>query len=160
MTDQSVRPAITAADRRLLDLLQSNGRISNQELADAAALSPSACWRRVRALEEAGVIERYMGVVNPAAVGLAFHATVHVELARHQVTHIDAFIEAVLARPEVMDCFATTGDADYYLRVRCKDLEAYNDFLERFLFGLEGVSNVRTNVILRQIKHEQRLDIS
>ncbi len=147
-------------DRRILKCLQEDGRISNQELAEAVGMSTSACWRRVRALEQQGVITRYGAVVDPQLVGLNFHATVHVELARHQVKHIDAFIDAVTARPEVMDCFATTGDADYYLRVRCRDLDAYNEFLESFLFGVQGVAHVRTNVILRQIKHEQRLQLS
>jgi Lrp/AsnC family leucine-responsive transcriptional regulator len=148
---------IQAADRQLLDALQQDGRISNQDLAERAAMSTSACWRRVKALEENGVIERYTALVNPEAVGLGFHAMVHVVLSRHQATHVERFIEAVMTRPEVLDCFATTGDADYHLRIRCRDLAAYNAFLEEFMFALEGVSTVKTNLILRQLKHETRL---
>ena len=148
---------IQQVDRQLLNALQEDGRISNQDLAERAAMSASACWRRVRALEEGGVIERYTALVNPEAVGLGFHAMVHVVLSRHQAGHVENFIQAVMTRPEVLDCFATTGDADYHLRIRCRDLAAYNAFLEEFMFSLEGVSTVKTNLILRQLKHETRL---
>lgn len=150
---------IPAADRQILMALQQDGRISNQDLAERAAMSASACWRRVRALEESGVIMRYTALVDPEAVGLVFHAMVHVVLSRHHAGHVAAFIDAVTARPEVLDCFATTGDADYHLRVRCRDLSAYNAFLEEFLFALEGVSTVKTNLILRQIKHETSVEV-
>ncbi|MDP2733604.1 MAG: Lrp/AsnC family transcriptional regulator [Hoeflea sp.] len=144
-------------DRQILMALQQDGRISNQDLAERAAMSASACWRRVRALEDAGIITRYAALVDPEKIGLSFHAMVHVVLSRHQAGHVASFIEAALARPEVLDCFATTGDADYHLRIRCRDLSAYNAFLEDFLFALEGVSSVKTNLILRQLKHETRL---
>ncbi|KGF71220.1 AsnC family transcriptional regulator [Hoeflea sp. BAL378] len=147
------------ADRPLLEALQQDGRISNQDLAERAAMSASACWRRVRALEEGGVITRYTAIIDPEKVGLSFHAMVHVGLSRHQAHHVENFIRSVTARPEVLDCFATTGDADYHLRVRCRDLAAYNAFLEDFLFALEGVSTVRTNLILRQLKHETRVEV-
>lgn len=151
--------AIQAIDLRLLATLQDNGRISNQDLAESVAMSASACWRRVKALEQQGVIERYAALVNPEACGLVFHAMVHVVLSRHQAVHVENFIEAVMTRPEVLDCFATTGDADYHLRVRCRDLSAYNAFLEKFLFAFEGVSTVKTNLILRQLKHETRFSL-
>jgi len=150
---------IQAADRQILKALQDDGRISNQDLAERAAMSASACWRRVKALEEGGVIERYTALVNPEAVGLSFHAMVHVVLSRHQASHVESFIQAVMGRAEVLDCFATTGDADYHLRIRCKDLSAYNAFLEEFMFALEGVSTVKTNLILRQLKHETRVEV-
>jgi Lrp/AsnC family leucine-responsive transcriptional regulator len=150
---------IQPSDRRILMALQQDGRISNQDLAEHAAMSASACWRRVRALEQGGVIERYTALVNPDAIGLNFHAMVHVVLSRHHAGHVATFIDAVLERPEVLDCFATTGDADYHLRVRCRDLAAYNAFLEDFLFALDGVSTVRTNLILRQIKHETSVEV-
>jgi len=148
---------IPASDRQILNALQEDGRISNQELAERANMSASACWRRVKALEEGGVIERYTALIDPEAVGLSFHAMVHVVLSRHQAGHVENFIQAVMTRAEVLDCFATTGDADYHLRVRCRDLSAYNAFLEEFMFALEGVSTVKTNLILRQLKHETRL---
>ncbi|MEQ8295621.1 MAG: Lrp/AsnC family transcriptional regulator [Nitratireductor sp.] len=141
-------------DRRLLQLLQRDGRISNQELAEKVGLSASACWRRVRALEEAGIIRRYVALVDAASAGMAFHAIVNVSLTRHDHGHVDTFIAEVSQRPEVLDCFATTGEADYHLRVVCRDLAAYNGFLEGFLFRLPGIANVRTNLVLKDIKQE------
>jgi DNA-binding Lrp family transcriptional regulator len=146
-------------DRRILRILQRDGRISNQDLAEQAAMSPSACWRRVRALEEAGVILRYAAVLDPDACGLTFHAIVHVQLARHEERFVEGFVEAVSRRPEVLDCFATTGEADYHLRVLCADLEAYNAFLERFLFRVPGVESARTNLVLREVKHDLALPL-
>ncbi|MGG7644315.1 Lrp/AsnC family transcriptional regulator [Rhodovulum sp. YNF3179] len=144
-------------DRRLLDILQREGRISNADLAERAALSASACWRRVRALEEAGVIRRYAALIDAAEIGMGFHAIVHVQLTRHAPEAVNTFIEAVRHRAEVQDCFATAGEADYHLRVVCRDLEAYNAFLDGFLFRLPGIANVRTNMVLKQIKHEPAL---
>lgn len=141
-------------DRRLLRALQEDARISNQALAERAGMSASACWRRVRALEEAGVIRRYSTLVDAPAAGLGFHAIAHVMLTRHDHRHVDTFIAEVRRRPEVLDCFATTGEADYHLRVVCENLDAYNRFLEGFLFRLPGIANVRTNLVLKDIKQE------
>ncbi|MFW8633690.1 Lrp/AsnC family transcriptional regulator [Cribrihabitans pelagius] len=140
-------------DRRILALLQEDCRITNAELAEAAGMSPSALWRRVRALEDAGVIRRYSAVVDPAELGLQFHAIVHVHLTRHDPDKLVEFIRAVENSPLVQDCYATTGQADYHLRVLAPDLEAYNRFLEGFLFRLPAVASAQTNVVLRSIKH-------
>ena len=150
---------IKQQDRRILRVLQREGSISNQDLADKSAMSASSCWRRVHALEEAGVIRRYTALVDAYKVGLSFHAVVHIQLARHDSSDVKNFIAEVSRRPEVLDCFATTGEADYHLRVRCRDIESYNEFLEGFLFLLRGVANVRTNLVLREIKHETGLGI-
>ncbi|HEU4986489.1 MAG TPA: Lrp/AsnC family transcriptional regulator [Rhizobiaceae bacterium] len=146
-------------DRRILTALQKNGRISNQELADASGMSPSACWRRVRSLEAAGIIRRYAALLDEGKAGLSFHAIVHVTLTRHDHSHVDTFIAEVRRRSEVLDCFATTGEADYHLRVVCTDLAAYNRFLEGFLFRLPGIANVRTNLVLKDIKHETAIPL-
>jgi len=142
-------------DLRILTLLQKDSRISNADLADAVGMSASALWRRVRSMEEAGVIERYGAVVSPARMGLGFEAIVHVRLTRHDPDKIVGFIRAVEASAEVQDCYATTGQADYHLRVLCRDLDAYNRFLEDFLFRLPALENAQTNVILRTIKRNQ-----
>ncbi|MBK0327406.1 Lrp/AsnC family transcriptional regulator [Rhodobacteraceae bacterium F11138] len=139
-------------DIRILAHLQKDCRISNADLAESVGMSASALWRRVRSLEEAGVIERYGAVVNPAQMGLAFHAIVHVQLTRHEQGRLDDFIHAVEGRSEVQECYATTGQSDYYLRVLCRDLDAYNRFLEDFLFRLPAVDSAQTNVVLRTIK--------
>ena len=122
-------------------------------------MSASACWRRVRALEEAGVIRGYAALVDPARAGLEFQAVVHVMLTRHDHSHVDTFIAEVGRRPEVLDCFATTGEADYHLRVLCRDLDAYNQFLEGFLFRLPGIANVRTNLVLKSIKQANAIPL-
>jgi Lrp/AsnC family leucine-responsive transcriptional regulator len=151
--DIPVQPApLTALDRRLIRLLQRDARISNQDLADQAALSASACWRRVKALEAAGVITGYIAEISAERAGLLFGAIVHVRLERHERAHVDDFIEAVSQRAEVLELFATTGEADYHMRVLCPDKESYNRFLDDFLFRLPGLAQVRTNLILKDIK--------
>ncbi|MEM8740817.1 MAG: Lrp/AsnC family transcriptional regulator [Pseudomonadota bacterium] len=150
--------SVEDADRRVLQILQRDGRISNQDLAAEAGLSNSACWRRVRALEAAGVIRGYAARLDAGQLGLGFHAMVHVHLTRHAGDTVDGFVTAIRARAEVLDCFATTGEADYHLRVMCADLDAYNRFLD-VLFQLPGVASARTNLVLREIKQDGALPI-
>jgi len=139
-------------DLRILDLLQRDSRLSNQELAERVGMSTSACWRRVRALEEAGVIRGYRAEVDPRRIGLDFHAIIHVRLVRHSRAIVEQFVEEVMRHDEVQDCYATTGEADYHLRVLCRDLDAFNEFMERTLFQLDGIANIQTNLVLRHIK--------
>ncbi len=143
---------ISDTDRQILAALQKDCRIPNSDLAERVGMSASACWRRVRALEEAGVIDRYAAQVNPGALGLQFQAIVHVQLVRHDPDGIVNFIRAIEHADEVQECYATTGTADYHLRVLTRDIEAYNRFLEEFLFRLPAVSSAQTNVVLRTIK--------
>ena len=150
---------ISEADRRLLRLLQGDARLSNQDLAERVGMSPSACWRRVKQLEEAEVITAYPAIVDAAAAGLAFSAIVHVTLTRHEAAHAAAFVARIGERPEVLECFSTTGEADYHLRVVCRDKDAYNAFLEDFLFRLPAIAHVRTNLILKEIKSTSRLPL-
>lgn len=150
---------LTDADRRILRTLQADSRISNQELAESAGMSASACWRRVRALEEAGVIAGYPAVLDAGRCGLGFSAVVHVTMTRHDASQLDVFIDRIAERPEVLECYSTTGEADYHLRVVCRDKEAYNDFLEGFMFRLPGIAHVRTNLILKDIKQHGRLPV-
>ena len=142
-------------DGQILQHLQTDSRMSNADLAGRVGMSASALWRRVRALEETGIIERYGAVVNPSAMGLGFEAIVHVHLTRHDPERIVDFIRAVEISTEVQECYATTGQADYHLRVLCRDLAAYNVFLEDFLFRLPAVASAQTNVVLRTIKRNR-----
>ncbi len=146
-------------DTKILRALQHNGRMSNQELADAVNMSTSSCWRRVKQLEEKGIIDGYSASLNAEACGFHFHAIVMVQLARHNPDSVDEFIQAVTSREEVLDCFATTGDADYLLRVICEDVTAYNRFQENFLFKLSGVAQARTNLVLKEIKHKKSIPV-
>ncbi|SFI44298.1 Lrp/AsnC family transcriptional regulator [Aerobium aerolatum] len=150
---------ITEADKRLLRQLQRNSQISNQELAESVGMSASACWRRIKTFEENGVIVEYPAVLDTAKAGFQFEAIVHVSLARHELTPVEAFIEKVASRPEVVECFSTTGEADYHLRVVCRDKEAYNMFLEEFMFKLPGIAHVRTNLVLKVIKLTSQLPL-
>lgn len=148
-----------STDYRILSTLQGEGRISNQDLAEQVGISTAACWRRVRALEAAGVIGHYAALLDRQQLGLALCAFVHVSLARHQRQSTGDFEAAVANRPEVMECFATTGDADFILRVVTADIESFDRFLEEFLFGLEGIAQVRSNIALRELKFATALPL-
>ena len=145
-------PEPDETDDTILRALSRDSRISNADLAEKVGLSASSCWRRVRALEEAGVIEGYTIRINDARRGLGFKAIVHVQLTRHDPEQQQVFIRAVRHREEVRACYATTGQADYHLHVTCADIDAYNRFLEQFLFRIPAVSSAQTNVILRSVK--------
>lgn len=149
MTEQS---DLQQVDRAILRLLQQDCRLSNAQLAERVGLSPSACWRRVRMLEERGVIAGYVAAVDPDRAGLDFHAIVHVRLARHDREAVQRVMTELTARPEVVECYATTGQYDYHLRVLCADMTAYRHFLDDFLFRLPAIESAQTNVVLESIK--------
>ncbi|MBS7701870.1 Lrp/AsnC family transcriptional regulator [Chelatococcus asaccharovorans] len=151
---------IEKRDERLLAALQKDGRATNQQLAEEAGMSTSACWRRVQALEESGVIVGYSALVNREKAGFAMAAILHVSLERHDTKYVEEFVARVTARAEVLECFATTGDADYHLRVVVRDMKAYNAFLDDFIFRLPGIRHVRSNVILKEIKSGMALPFS
>ena len=150
---------LDARDRRLLAELQRDSRLTTQELADKVGMSSSAVWRRVKALEEAGIIDRYAVIVNPKKAGFALSSMVHVSLARHERSHVERFVREVQRHPEVLECFATSGEADFHLRVVVEDIEAYNHFLDDFIFRLPGVSQVRSNIVLKEIKADTALPL-
>jgi len=139
-------------DLRILTCLQENGRISNQDLADRVALSPSACLRRVRLLEEAGVIGGYRAWFDAERLGLELEAIVQVSM-RHDVEgwH-DTFIEAVQSWPEVLSAYIITGDSNYILRVQARNLKHYSDFIVNRLYRTKGVMDIRSNIVLQRIK--------
>ena len=146
-------------DSKILASLQAQGRISNQQLADVVGISTAACWRRVRALEKNGTISGYTALLNRGHLGLELCAFVHVSLSRHEKQSTVKFESAVRDRPEVLECFATTGDADFILRVVTADIASFDAFLEDFLFGLEGISQVRSNIALRELKFSTALPL-
>lgn len=146
-------------DRRILARLQDNARITNVELAEQVGLSPSPCLRRVRDLEQQGVITRYVTLVDPARVGHAVSIFVRVSLER-QVEHaLEVFESAMIARPEVMECYLMTGDADYQLRVVVADLAAYERFLMDHLTRIAGVANIRSSFALKQVVYRTALPL-
>jgi DNA-binding Lrp family transcriptional regulator len=146
-------------DIKILTTLQQDGRLSNQGLADQVGISAAACWRRVRALEEDGVITGYAALLDRKRVNLNLCAFVHVTLSRHVQESTTSFEEAILGRSEVLECFATTGDADFILRVVTESIESLDRFLEDFLFALPQISQVRSNIALRELKFETALPL-
>jgi Lrp/AsnC family leucine-responsive transcriptional regulator len=144
-------------DRLLLHELQKDSRLTMQQLAERVGMSSSACWRRVRNLEESGVIDRYAVLVNPRKAGFSLSSMTHVSLARHEEKNVENFVREVMRHPEVLECFATSGEADFHLRVVVEDMDAYNKFLDDFIFRLPGVSQVRSNIVLKEIKADTAL---
>lgn len=148
----NLSPRLDEPERRILTVLQQDGRLSMQELADRIGLSVSPTWRRVRALEERGVIQRYAALLDPERVGLPECVVAQVTLDRQQRADAEAFERVMLARPEVLECFAMTGDADYLIRVAIRDTRAYERFLQEAIFALPFVRNVRSSFALRAVK--------
>lgn len=146
------KATLDKTDRRILAELQADGRLSNQELAERVALSPSPCLRRVRALERAGVIRRYAAVLDPLQVGLGLLAYVSVKLEKRGKMPVDQFTRAVESWPEVIACFSMTGDMDYLMRVQMEDLEHYSRFVMDRLLKQPGVIDIRTNFVLERVK--------
>ncbi|MDD2761537.1 MAG: Lrp/AsnC family transcriptional regulator [Methylomonas sp.] len=139
-------------DRQILSILQTDGRISNQELADRIGLSPSPCLRRVRALEEGGLIVGYRALLDAKALGLTLMALIHISMDQHTPERFSAFEAAVAGIPEVMECLLITGQtADYQLKVVVKDLDAYQELLLKRITGIPGVSGVHTSFVLRRV---------
>ena len=146
-------------DRAILGALQERARISNVELADRVHLSESACLRRVRALEQAGVIAGYSAMVDPVRVGLPSAVFVQLTLQRQDQTDLDAFEEAVQNIPEVMECYLMTGEFDYLLRIVVSDASDYERVHRQHLTRLPGVARVQSSFTLRTVRKANGLPI-
>ncbi len=146
-------------DRKILAVLQEDGRLPNNELAERVGLSPSPCLRRVKALEEAGVIARYVALVDPASVDLPVNIFVSVSLERQVEARLDGFEAEVMALPEVLECYLMTGDADYLLRVVVPDLASYERFLKEHLTRIPGVASIRSSFALKQVRYRTALPL-
>ena len=157
MVEPAENVPLADKDRRILAILQRDSRTTTQELAERVGMSTSACWRRVRALEDAGVIDRYAVIVNPKKAGFGLQWMTLVSLVRHEQKHVENFVREIERHPEVLECFATSGEADYHLRVVAEDIDSYNRFLDDFILRLPGVSQVRSNIILKEIKDDTAL---
>ena len=142
---------LDATDRKMLRLLQEDGRMTNADLAKRVALSESACLRRLRALEGAGVIRRYAAVINERAVGLPISVFVTVTLSSQSEAALSAFEQAVAAVPEVMECYLMSGDADYLVRVLVRDANDYERVHREVLSGLPGVARLVSSFTIRRV---------
>jgi Lrp/AsnC family leucine-responsive transcriptional regulator len=154
------RAPLDAIDRKIINALQENARLSNVDLARRVGLSPSPCLRRVRALEDAGVITRYVALVDQAVVGLPVSVFVSVSLERQVEAALETFEAAVKQRPEVMECYLMTGTSDYLLRVVVSDLEAYERFLKEHLTRIAGVRSIQSSFALKQVAYRVTLPMN
>lgn len=149
-----------AMDLKILQCLQEDGRISNLDLAEKVFLSPSSCLRRMRALEDSGVIRRYAAILDSDMLGLELDAFVQVTMRRDVERWHEDFVEAVQAYPEVVGCFIITGDANYVLRVKAPSLKHYSAFVLERLYKTPGVLDIRSNIVLQTIKDTHMLALS
>jgi len=152
--------ALDEIDSKILTLLQTDARISNVDLADRVGLSPTPCARRVRAMEQDNTINRYVTLVNQKQVGLPVSVFVSVTLEKQVEKSLEMFEGAITDRPEVMECYLMTGDADYLLRVVAADLDEYEKFLIHHLTRVPGVSSIKSSFALKQVKYSTALPIS
>lgn len=139
-------------DRIILKTLQANGRASNVDLSDKASLSPPQCYRRVKRMENEGIIRGYAAQVDPAAIGLGVVAFVSLNIDREQFKHVRALEKAIRQFPEILECYTISGDFDYLLKVAAADLKSLSNFLTDRLMQVPGVSGVRSMVCLEEIK--------
>jgi len=147
-------------DKNILQVMQSDGRISNLELADQVGLSPTPCSRRVKRLEESGLIEKHVTLLNPKALGLDLTAMIGISMDRHTPDRFEKFEEAIKQMPEVMECSIVTGQAaDFLLKVVVRDMPHYEEFLLGHLTNLSGVSGVHSSFILRQVINKTELPL-
>lgn len=146
-------------DQAILAELQRHGRLSNRELAEKVHLSESACLRRVRALEEAGVIDRYAALVSQSKVGLPGNVFVSITLNRQEQADLAAFEEAVKRVPEVMECYLMTGAQDYLLRVVVSDPADFERLHSQHLTRLPGVARVQSSFALRTVRKSAELPV-
>ncbi|WP_454892286.1 Lrp/AsnC family transcriptional regulator [Aestuariirhabdus haliotis] len=148
-------------DRQILHEIQKNGNISNLELAERVGLSPSPCSRRVRLLQEAGIIDRQVTLLDQEALGLSLTIYINVNLGNQLSSRLDNFEARIAEYDEVLECALVTGsDADYFLKVVMPDMATYERFLLKELNQIEGVTSIRTSFVLRQVLQRTELPLS
>lgn len=147
-------------DKKILTLMQRNARISNLELADSVGLSPTPCSRRVKRLEESGIIDRHVTLLKPAILGLNLTAMISISMDRHTPDRFENFERAIATWPEVLECLIVTGQsADFLLKVIVRDMQHYEQFLLGQLTKLEGVTGVHSSFVLREMIKKTELPL-
>lgn len=150
---------LDSIDIRILEQLQRNGSMPNNELAERVGLSPAPCWRRVKRLEEAGVIRQRVALLDGEAVGLALTVFASVKLAHHTADAISLFEAAVLEFPEVTECYTVSGGTDFLLRIVTTSMRSYETFLRENILRLPGVSEVQSRFVVTQVKYTTELPV-
>lgn len=148
-----------AIDIRILRELQQDGSLSNVELARRVHLSPSPCLARVKALEAAGVIGRYVALANPKALGLDLNVFINISLKEQSKQALAAFEERIAEHEEVMECYLMTGDSDYLIRVAVADIAALEKFILEQLTPIPGVEKIRSSFALKQVRYKTALPL-
>lgn len=151
--------SLDATDCRILAVLQNEGRISNLDLAERISLSPSACLRRLRLLEEQGVVERYRACLNREVLGFEMEAFVQVSMRNDQESWHERFVTALRDWPEVVGAYVVTGETHYLLRVLAHNLKHYSDFVLNKLYKAPGVMDIRSNIVLTTLKAEAGIPV-
>ncbi|PKF60240.1 AsnC family transcriptional regulator [Psychromonas sp. psych-6C06] len=147
-------------DKKILTLMQANARISNLELAETVGLSPTPCSRRVKRLEESGIIDKHVTLLKPAVLGLNLTAMIGISMDRHTPDRFDRFEQAIADLPEVLECLIVTGQsADFLLKVVVRDMQHYEKFLLGHLTKLEGVTGVHSSFVLREVVKKTELPL-
>jgi len=146
-------------DRKILRILQADGRITNAELAERIGISPPPTLERVRKLERNGIIRKYAALINPIAVGVETFTFVEVTLSRHGQDSVLAFMKAVDSVPEILECHHVTGDADFLLKIAVRNIPAYEDLVLHKLTALPHIQHLKSMVVLSTLKNETSLPI-
>jgi Lrp/AsnC family leucine-responsive transcriptional regulator len=147
-------------DKKILDVLQEDGRISNQDLADRIGLSASPCLRRVRTLEEAGLIVAYRAILDPKIMGLSLMALIHISMDKHTPERFNHFETEIVDIPEIIECLLITGQsADYQLKAVVKDMDAYQHLLLNKITRIRGVTGVHSSFVLQRVINKTALPI-
>ena len=160
MTQESSKMKLDRADSRILSALQADGRLSVVNLAQSIGLSPTPCARRIRQLEQSGVIEGYAAIVNPARLGLNVQAFIQVKLQQHADEIVTAFERELAKLEEVIACFATTGESDFLVHVAVPDLETLSSVVLKKLLKIPGVRDLHSSIVLETIKRSARLPLA
>ena len=147
-------------DLRILDALQHDGSLSNVALAETVHLSPSPCLARVKALENKGVIRRYVALLDPKALGLGLNVFIFISLKSQVRASLERFEQTIAEHPEVMECYLMTGDSDYLLRVAVKDIDTLERFILEQLTPIAEIEKIRSSFALKQVKYKTALPLS
>ena len=146
-------------DYRILDELQRECRQSSQALAEKVGLSASPCWRRVKNLEKMGAIQANVAILNPSVIGLQVTALANVNLENHQPDSVADFDRVVQSRPEILECWVTSGEHDFILKIVCESIASYDDLLNKHIMQCQAVHQVNSSIVLRSTKHTTALPL-
>jgi DNA-binding Lrp family transcriptional regulator len=151
--EEKLSEALDSVDAKILDLIQHDAALSVAEIADRVGLSSSPCWRRIKRLEDAGVIQRRVTILDRDLLGLGFEVYCTVKLSLPTKENLDSFEQAITKLPEVVQCATVTGSADYELRIVTRDMHAFDDFLRDKILSLGLVSNIESRIVIRSVKN-------